>query len=97
MHTLGDSDLPHAIVRMVFGHMENLYWRPDWWESLFRETRERLLNRFHTGVHPLIEIPHDFLCDDGLRAVRWRVVGRQTNASEILSRAHGPQRTEPDD
>lgn len=83
LDSLPDVEIPHALVRMVFGHIENLYWRPDWWDGLFQETRDRLLARFMTGVHPLIQIPADFLCDDGMRVVRWHVTGRQTNVPKL--------------
>lgn len=78
---LSDTQIPHALVRIAFGHIENLYWRPEWWDSLFSESRDRLLERVRIAAHPEIAIPRDFLCEDGLRVVRWRVNGRQTNVS----------------
>lgn len=78
-----DCSLPHALVRFAFGSFENVFWRPEWWEALPEAARARLLRRFEVAVDPEIPVPSNCLVDDGLRAVTWNVIERETNVPEL--------------
>lgn len=79
--------IPDAIVRFVVSNFENQFWRPDWWESLGAQNQEALKQRFLLGVHPLIPISPDYLCDDGVRLVDWRITCVETNAGPLTDLA----------
>ena len=72
LQRLPQSDVPHAITRLVFSFCENSYFSPPWWNGLPAETKEALERRFRKGMRG-----HDKQClvDDGVRAVNWRVTG----------------------
>jgi hypothetical protein len=76
---MSDEQLPHAIVRFVFGSFENQFWSPDWWDGLDESIRRALLERFRLAVDPSEPIPSHFLRDDGVESVQWRVSGRASN------------------
>ena len=72
LQALPESEIPHAVTRLVFSFCENSYFSPAWWDSLTAETREALQKRFLKGIRG-----HDdqSLVDDGVRAVNWAVTG----------------------
>lgn len=83
MHSLdrlSNEEIPHALVRFVFEHMENVFAAPGWWEGLTLKEQKLLLLRLDTDVGP--HNPHASTClvDDGIRAVNWQLEGRSTNA-----------------
>ena len=67
-------DVPHAVVRFMFEHSENLCISPDWWESLSGSAKASLVRRQANGVAPALHQP-DSLQDDGLRVVDWNITG----------------------
>jgi hypothetical protein len=67
-------DIPHAVLRFALTNFENAFMRPDWWEQLPAKTREALESRLNDNVDPRSAIDPDRLCDDGIRAVAWKVV-----------------------
>jgi hypothetical protein len=80
--------IPDAIVRFVLSSFENLFWRPEWWQGLDRQVQNALVRRFTVATHPYIPIPRDYLCDDGLRVVDWRVTGLDTNDPRFAKWIH---------
>jgi hypothetical protein len=76
-----DEEIPHAIVRYVFEFFENTYFSPPWWDSLSAATQRSLIRRQLTEMPPLFEYPRSNAClqDDGVRAVHWEVVSRDSN------------------
>ncbi len=72
LRTLPESEVPHAITRLVFSFCENSYFSLAWWNGLPSTTKEALQQRFLNGMRA-----HDnqSLVDDGIRAVNWRVTG----------------------
>jgi len=76
---LPDDQMPHAIVRLVFSHFENRYFRPSWWKSLPANYQEVLHRRFWNPQNPFASKRETYLQDDGLRLVNWRIVARTTN------------------
>jgi hypothetical protein len=72
LRKLPESEVPHAITRLVFSFCENSYLSPAWWNGLPAATREALQQRFLDGTRG-----HDnhTLIDDGVRAVNWMVSG----------------------
>ena len=80
---LGRAKVSNAVVRLLFGSFVNMYFRPDWWEHLSPELRSSLLDRFRVAIHPLVPIPSDYLTDDRVCAVEWRVSGYITNVPEL--------------
>jgi len=67
-----ESEIPHALARLVLSFCENSYFRPSWWNGLPDGTKTALQQRFLRGMRG-----HDnrSLVDDGVRAVEWRVTG----------------------
>jgi len=83
LDTLSDFNLPHAIVRYVFSFCENVFFNPDWWDNLGPQKQDALKRRLWIGVNPYIRVPSTSLCDDGVRAVSWRILSRyRVNWSE---------------
>jgi hypothetical protein len=72
------NKVSHAIVRLAFGSFENTFFSPHWWDGLTTKARERIQERvsFAVGLWD-----PDYLKDDGLRLVNWRVIKRMTNLS----------------
>ena len=81
LHSLDDSQLPDAVIRLIFEHSENTFFRPSWWNGLPKQKRDSLLRRISTAVSLYIPRSRDYLADDGMTYVSWRVMGRQTNLS----------------
>jgi hypothetical protein len=83
LHALSDDEMPHAVVRYVFEFFENTYFSPVWWDSLAASTQRKLIQRQLTELPPRFEYPRDRTClqDDGIRAVNWEIVSRDTNLS----------------
>lgn len=71
---LPQSEVPHAITRLVFSFCENSYFSPPWWDGLPDETQKALQQRFLKSMRVR---GHDTqsLVDDGVRAVNWTVTG----------------------
>lgn len=76
---LPDGQMPHAIVRFVFSHFENRYFRPSWWRSLPQNLQETLHRRFWNPENPFAPRKENYLQDDGLRVVNWRITARASN------------------
>jgi hypothetical protein len=75
LHSLSDSELPHAILRYTLERFENVYWAPSWWESLNQATQESLFQRLAANVWG----EPNALKDDGIKAISWTVTSRDTN------------------
>jgi hypothetical protein len=69
--TLRKQQISDALVRLAFTHLENIYSRPSWWESLPRAGTDRLHQRALIGAHPELMRENDCLCDDGLFLADW--------------------------
>ncbi|MCH8988994.1 MAG: SEC-C domain-containing protein [Chloroflexi bacterium] len=76
---LTDGELPHALVRWFFDTSENLYLSPDWFESLREPDQQSLIRRINVAGDPFKPFDSKSLLDDGVRAVKWAVTGRQSN------------------
>lgn len=64
--------LSNAIVRLVFEHVENVFFSSSWWDSLDEQAKgaiEKHANSFHDKAI-------DCLRDDGSRLALWSVVGK---------------------
>jgi hypothetical protein len=77
------AQVPHALVRLITGSMGNQFWSPRWWDARSVEIKTAILERFRTTVSPSKPIPPDCLTDDGVRAVSWEVISRQTNVAGL--------------
>ncbi|MEP7012022.1 MAG: SEC-C domain-containing protein [Acidobacteriota bacterium] len=75
---LGEAAIPHAIVRFIFENSENTYMSPSWWEAIGASRRNQLVERHQKSVK--VEQLPDYLKDDGLRVVDWKLVRTVTNA-----------------
>jgi hypothetical protein len=73
LSALGNSSLPHAIVRLAFSYAENTYLSPSWWESLDPAARTALERRSFIAASPDFPADGTWLLDDGLRVVNWQV------------------------
>jgi hypothetical protein len=72
LRKLPQSEVPHAITRLVFSFCENSYFSRAWWTGLSHKTRTALEQRFLNGMRAH---NNHSLADDGIRAVNWRVTG----------------------
>jgi hypothetical protein len=78
--SLSNDLLPHAIIRFTFEHFENIFASPDWWEGLVETAKQALLCRQMSVTMPQrMQRASNYLFDDGLRVVLWKVVARETN------------------
>ena len=78
IHSLNKRDIPDAIVRFLFHHIENIFIAPHWWENLETHKQERLLREFQYSLHPLTS-PNIDMGPDGNNYVNWKVVSRPNN------------------
>jgi hypothetical protein len=67
------SAIPHSLVRFALSELENVFFRPSWWESLSPEIAAALQTRFMHGVDSRRGIGVGYAEDDGIRAVDWEV------------------------
>ncbi len=78
--SLSNDLLPHAIIRFSFEHFENIFASPNWWEGLEETAKQSLLFKQMSVTMPQrMKRVSNYLLDDGLRAVSWKVVARETN------------------
>jgi hypothetical protein len=70
---ISQDDIPHALLRFAVSDFENTYMRPDWWEQLPVTTQTVLEDKVNHKVNLDIEVKSDYLAEDGLRAVDWKV------------------------
>lgn len=77
------EEIPHAIVRFVFSTFENRFMNPDWWEHLPEKTQEILVDRYRATVSLAIPYDPSYLCDDGIRAVSWKITKCETNVTNL--------------
>ncbi len=47
---LPQSEYANALLRMSFEHIENVYFRPSWWNGLKPEVREKLVLKMRNGT-----------------------------------------------
>lgn len=79
LSAMDDRDIPDAMVRFIFEHSENTFFRPSWWYSLDIHHQSALINRISSGVDPNTPRRSSCLMPDGNHYVNWSVVRRQTN------------------
>lgn len=84
-YSLADAEVPDALVRLAFEHIENTYFSPGWWASLGETSRRRLIDRFRLSGTVDQERSPTVLVDDGLRVARMRVLGRDTSGTQWRS------------
>jgi hypothetical protein len=79
LDALPDGAIPAALTRFTFEFFENVFYSPDWWESLAGDVQRGLIARAGNGTPASWQ--HDPAClkDDGLRPVHWKVLERRTN------------------
>ncbi len=77
--SLDNQDIPDAIVRLVFEHSENTFFRPSWWNGLDASLQSALVNRISSGADPCMPRKPECLISDGNRYVNWSIARRQTN------------------
>jgi len=77
--TLPDVDISDAIIRLVFEHSENTFFRPSWWNALPEPTQCALINRITDAAHfNKPRVPECLMCD-GKHYADWKVLRRKTN------------------
>lgn len=79
---LTDSDIPHAIIRLVFEHGDNVFFSPSWWENLDGTQRIQIKRRFMAGL-PFMGRPRTrySLQDDLARVVNWNILSKCSSTS----------------
>jgi len=70
---LTESEMPHAVLRLVFSCFENVFFLPSWWARLSESDQTYLHRRFWKKENPLQPEREDYLTDDGRRLVNWQV------------------------
>lgn len=79
LSSLNDSKIIHAIVRFTIGQFENVYIRPNWWESLSQTTQDKLLDRYKNYMSLTTPVNTNQFVDDGYKIVNWKVTNRRSN------------------
>lgn len=74
LNSLLNYQLPHLLVQYAFESFENVFFSPSWWDGLDDDSK-RIIQRKAISFD---KSPHS-LRDNGLRAVSWSVVARETN------------------
>ena len=75
LNSLPNEEIPHAILRLIFGFCENHYLRPSWWSQISEVDKNKINQRIETTASPVKRYPTP-LTDDGLRLVSWKVTGK---------------------
>jgi len=73
-----DVELPDSVIRLVFKHSENTFFRPSWWKSLDGELQEAIVERV-TLAASYKNRESTCLLADGHRYVDWSITQRKTN------------------
>jgi hypothetical protein len=47
-----DTEKPNAVLRYAIEHTDNIFFAPDWWESLAAKEREAVIAAFTRRMHP---------------------------------------------
>lgn len=76
LDALSDEEISSAIVRFTFEFFENTFFSASWWNGLEERTRESLRLRLSSAIDMNIPRKDRCLMDDGLRPVKWPVIGR---------------------
>ncbi|WP_251106539.1 hypothetical protein [Alloacidobacterium dinghuense] len=71
--SIGEESLGNAVLRLVFEHIENTFFRPSWWEELPEATQQALIRRTNSGASPATPRGPSCLRDDKLNYVDWPV------------------------
>lgn len=71
--SLQHGQLGDAVVRLIFEHIENTFFRPSWWVNLPQLTKKALIRRANSGANPTVPRESNSLMDDGFRYVSWPV------------------------
>lgn len=79
MVSLGDSEIPDALLRFVFTSFENVPISPVFWDSLSSEARDSLVERLQISLTE-VTMASQFQ-GDGSRIAPFKVVGRETFGS----------------
>ena len=69
--SLPDCDKPNAILRFVLTFSENIFFNPDWWESLSTQIKRHLCKRFWENFD---YIPDGSLLNDGINPLKWNII-----------------------
>jgi hypothetical protein len=76
LRAIPDSRITDALLRLFFQHVENIYMKPQWWETLSDATREKCMSSFQGAAEPMESYPAGYLRDDGCSVDVWTVVRR---------------------
>ncbi|MEO8392670.1 MAG: SEC-C domain-containing protein [Chloroflexota bacterium] len=79
LSALHDNEICHAVLRFTFEYFENTYLSPEWWESLSKDTQDRIMDRYLASMDIHQERSSKVLKDDGMRLITWNVISRETN------------------
>lgn len=78
LSSLSKKQIPDAVVRFAFQHLENLFLAPTWWDRTPDTVKELLLKRYDSTFwrdgKTLID-----LRPDGVKLVDWKVTDFKTN------------------
>ncbi len=78
---LPDRDVPDAVVRLVFEHSENTFFRQSWWNALDTRLQSALVDRITRGADIRLPRRPDCLFPEGNHYVNWAIVRRLTNCN----------------
>lgn len=71
LQAMGEDRIPDAICRIIFQHVENMFFSPVWWDSLGAKRQNKLIKIFRSTFD---EEDKSYLPDDGEKLVDWKVV-----------------------
>jgi hypothetical protein len=83
LHSNTDDEIPHAILRFCLDFFENVYFSPNWWDTLNDKQKQNIRERMNYRTEPTGDINHHSLKDDGVRVIQWKVVTRESNCVSV--------------
>ena len=76
LNALPQEDICNAVIRFAFEYFENIFTKPQWWDTLEKEQQEKILRR-----STRVRYTPEGLKDDGVRVVDWVITSINTNIS----------------
>ena len=76
---LGNDMIPHAILRMIFDMLENVYISPEWFDKQSESVKNRIQIKFTS--YPTKEVDYS---DDGIRMVDWQITNILTKYKDAV-------------
>lgn len=82
LDAIKDSEVADAIVKYSFVHLENAYFNEEWWNTLSYIKKQEIARWAKCGYSSMPSISEMYANQrQSFRMVKWKAIGRTTNAS----------------